>query len=331
MLVFNQKRSIEFKMKSVLITGILGHIGFATALKLTNKFKVYGTYNKSINKKRFQILKKNGVIFIRNNFSNEKKTFKILNKFKIKTCIYCAGISHEIYAKKRTHDTIQSNISSLLNVLKYSIKKKFQCIYVSTGSVFQDIKSDRIKLSEDTIPTPKSIYSGSKRLGEILIECFREYFKINVCVLRVSWVYGPDIITKKIDVQRGPIPYLIYLLCVRKKKKIIFNSGGNFKASFTYIGDVTKTIQKMISSNIKYKNSIYQLSTNKNSSNYQLSKYLMQILPNVKIVFGKGKKPWSNDSVVRGPMESKKLYEDFGIKYKYDLKLGLKDFIKNLK
>ncbi len=152
-------------------------------------------------------------------------------------------------------------------------------------------------------------------------------FKLNLqkaCTLRVSWVYGPPLLTKTIIPQRGPIPYLVNKLICENKKEISFKSGGNFTASFTYIDDICLTINKMLKLK-KFSKSIYHLGTGTNLSNFELAKILNKVFPNKKIKFGKGFSPWSNDSVIRGPLITK--YKFSFLKTKYDLKSGLLRFI----
>jgi nucleoside-diphosphate-sugar epimerase len=52
--------------------------------------------------------------------------------------------------------------------------------------------------------------------------------------VRVSWVYGPPLVTD--DPPRGPIP--AFLKAVLKRQAIRLPSGADFAASFTYVSDV---------------------------------------------------------------------------------------------
>ena len=54
-------------------------------------------------------------------------------------------------------------------------------------------------------------------------------------------------------------------------------------------------------------------------------KLLSLTISKIEIKFGKGFSPWSNDSVIRGPLITK--YKFSFLKTKYDLKSGLLRFI----
>ena len=306
----------------------MGHIGFSLALKLADKNKVVGLYNKTINKERNKHLKKNNIELIQNDLSDINKLEKIFVKHNITKCVYCAAVSHEIYAKEDPYKTINTNSLYVLNFLELLRSyKNIGFIYISTGSVFQDVKDKNISIDESTVPTPKSIYAGSKRMGEIIIENYVKYYNINSCILRVSWVYGPPILNDTINIQRGPIPYLLNQLIINNKDSITFNSGGEFEASFTYIDDVVNAICTLI--NVKvFKSIYYNLGTGENNSNYDLANIINEIIPSKKVSFGKNNYPWSTDSVSRGPIVGVNLKKDHNFKIKYNLKNGMSKFIK---
>ena len=312
---------------AILITGVMGHIGYASAIYLSKYgYKIIGIYNKSIDLTKKKELIKYNVKLIKNNLENPIKIKKILKKHKIKDCLYCSGVSHDSVAKKDPIKTIKINSLSVYYFLQFQKERLFnKFIYISTGSVFQDIKSTSFKFNEKIIPTPKSIYSSTKRLGEILIQTFFSLNKFKSCVLRVSWVYGPPMLTKKINPQRGPIPYMIQKLIIENKKVLNMKSGGDFAASFTFIDDVCIVIGKLLKLK-KFKLNVYHLGSGKNNTNFDLIKIFKKLLPSQKIKFGKGKNPWSNDSVVRGPIISKNGYSF--LKTKYNLAKGIKKFIE---
>jgi len=311
----------------ILITGIMGHIGFSTSINFAKKkYQVLGVYNQNINKEYLKILKKHNVKIIKNNLLNKNLIRNVILKNKVKACIFCSGVTHDSVAKVNPAKTINSNIIGLLNLLEIQKEKKLKkLIYLSTGSVFQEIKSSK-KISENTIPTPKSLYAGTKRVGEILVQNFKNEFKTNCCVIRVSWVYGPPILVKKFNPQRGPIPYILNQI-INNRKNIIRFKGGNFKASFTYIDDVCNFIYYIFNKR-NFDLKIYQLGSGKNNSNYEVGKILSKIL-NKKIIFNKDVKPWSNDSVIRGPIYQQKVEK--GFKIKYNLSKGLSSYYSWMK
>ena len=173
------------------------------------------------------------------------------------------------------------------------------------------------------MPTPKSVYSTSKRLGEILINNCHEINKRS-CNFRVSWVYGPPIILKKFDVQRGPIPFILSELFFKKKKKLVFKSGSDFEASFTFIDDVTNVIEKMIKMK-KFKFSTFHFGSGKNYKLKEIIKFINKNYKDKKIVSGPGYAPWSNDSVIRGPMITSNKVNFY--KPRTNIKTGVKKYI----
>ena len=306
-----------------MVCGVMGHIGFEVARTASlNDYKVIGIYNKSITKEKIKILKKQNVKIIRNDLKSSESIKKIIKNNKIKGCIYAAAVSHEIYAKKDPNKTLNVNCFGVHNILSI-VDKKFKFIYLSTGSVYQDIKNKK-KINEDVTPTPFSIYSGTKRLGEIIVNFYRENFNKNCVSLRVSWVYGPPMICKKLNIQRGPIPIILYKY-VKGARSFKFKSGKDFRASFTYIDDVTNAIFKLLKMN-KYKSSTLNLGTGKNNSIKEIFKALQKD-KKIQFKIGKGASPWSNSSVVRGPLISKN--KDF--KAKTSLNIGIKKYLNWLK
>ena len=309
----------------ILVTGIFGHIGYTTTLELCkHKNKVIGIYNNSVDINYKKILIKNNVTLIKNNLTNFEYIKKIFKKHKIKKVVHCAAVAHDSIAKKEPLKTLNINSISVYFFLELLKQRKFnKFIYISTGSVFQNI-TDSKKIFENKIPTPKSLYATTKRLGEVLTQSYKENFNLDAFVLRVSWVYGPPLIIKKINPQRGPIPYIAYKIA-KGQRNIKFSSGKDFKAAFTYIKDVNNAVLKLLNSNqsnICY----FHLSGGKNYSNIQIGKIFEKIIIGSKITFKKGVKPWSNDSVMRPPIVSNNLK----YKIKYSLEKGISEYIKFL-
>ena len=311
--------------KKILVLGIMGHVGYALSMFLSKKnYKVFGTYNNSKNKKYLNDFRTNNVKIFKCDLGKKKDLKNIFKKNKFDTCVYSAAISHDSIAKKFPSKALDVNCYGLINIIELQKKFNFNLINISTGSVFQEIKSSKIKINEFVTPTPKSIYAATKRIGELLISNSYEINKKS-CNLRISWVYGPPIILKRFDLQRGPIAFIVSELFYKKKRNITFKSGKDFEASFTYIDDVCEAILKLVNlKKFKYPN--YHFGS---GQNYPLTKVINFINKNYqgkKVLAGKGYAPWSNDSIIRGPMVSSKKIKF----YKPQIKLseGIRKYIK---
>ncbi len=311
--------------KKILVLGSFGHIGYSLSIYLSSRnYDVIATYNKSKDKNMFTSLKKLNVSLIKCNLKNKEKLKKIFHNNNIDTCICAAAVSHDSVAKFFPEKTIDVNCYGIQNLINLQKIYKFKLINISTGSVFQEIQSSKFKISEQTTPTPKSVYSSTKRLGEILINNCHET-NGRSCNLRVSWVYGPPIILNKFDPQRGPIPFILSELFFKNKKKLLFKSGSDFEASFTFIDDVTDVIEKMIRKK-KFQFSTFHFGSGKNTKLIEIINYLNQKYADKKIISGPGYPPWSNDSVIRGPMITSKKIKFYKPKTNY--KLGIKNYIE---
>ena len=314
--------------KKILILGVMGHIGYALSIYLNRKnFQVIGTYNKFRNLSLIKNLKKNNIRILQCNFAEKKGLNKIFKKYKIDNCINCAAISHDSVAKKIPSKAIDANCYGVANLIDFQKKFKFKLINISTGSVFQEIKSSKHKIDETITPTPKSVYASTKRVGELLIHNNHEIDKKS-CNLRVSWVYGPPIILTKFNAQRGPIAFILSELFFKNKKKLNFKSGADFQASFTYIDDVCEVIFKMIKLK-KFNFSLYNFGSGKNYLLKDIIKFINKNYKPKKIVAGKGYIPWSNDSIIRGPIVSLKHRNFF--KPTTNIYKGVKKYISFIK
>ena len=117
------------KKKTILVLGCMGHLGFSISKYLSKKnLKVYGIYNKTLDKYKKKDLENLGVKLIKNDLSNKNKILNLIKKFKITDCIYTSAIAHDSIAKIRPEDTIKVN--SLYPNLFIQMQKKKIIIYL---------------------------------------------------------------------------------------------------------------------------------------------------------------------------------------------------------
>ena len=136
----------------------------------------------------------------------------LASKYKIDACIHCAAISNEAYARPNPLDAIDTNVGATANLLdaaRLGAWRRF--VLVSTGSVFQ-LRRDTVNpIDEDQTPEPANVYSTTKFNAEQLTRMYRSEYGLSASSVRISWVFGPPVISDQ--PQRGPIPsYLLRAL-----------------------------------------------------------------------------------------------------------------------
>lgn len=207
-------------MKSILITGCAGFIGYhVSKLLLDRKYKVVGLdtlnnyYSVKLKNNRLKNLKNyKNFTFKKVDINNIKHLNNIFNKFKFDTIINLAAQAGVGYSMKYPEKYFNTNIAGFFNICslsrKYNVKKIF---YASSSSVYGDSKELPVKETYTT--NPLNYYAISKENNEKTAHFFSKISKINFIGLRFFSIYGPF----------GRPDMLIYkLLHCNEKKKIFF-------------------------------------------------------------------------------------------------------------
>jgi nucleoside-diphosphate-sugar epimerase len=192
---------------------------------------------------------------------------------------------------------------------------------VSTGSVFQNATDLSKKILEDALPSTGNIYSTTKYCGELLTAMYRSQFDLSASVVRISWVYGPPLVTN--EPPRGPVP--AFLKSAMKGEPIRLPSGGDFAASFTYIADIAAgLIAAWRAKVLNY--DIYHLGSGENYTARQVAVAVRAAVPGTVIELGAGTEPWTLHTRMRGPLGGDRLLKDAGFRVGYSLEAGVRAY-----
>ena len=137
---------------------------------------------------------------------------------------------------------LDTNINGFNNVIKLIKKYKVdKFIYASSSSIYGDVK--KFPINENYPLNPKSIYGISKKINEEVGNYYSKIVKTQIIGLRFFTVYGewgrPDMFMLKL------------FQSFFKKSFFYLNNYGNHDRDFTYIGDVTNMINKIIKKKFK--------------------------------------------------------------------------------
>jgi len=309
-------------MKKIIVTGGLGFIGsnlidlliqknyyVINIDKVTYSSNFYNTKEYK-NSRNYKFLKCD---------IKHKKFKKIIFKHKPVAIFNLAAETHVDRSIDNPESFIQSNIVGVFNLLEifkeYSKKNKSKLIHISTDEVYGDILRGRT--SESHPYQPSSPYAASKAASDHLISSYIRTYKIPAIVTNCSNNYGPKQHPEKL------IPKLIYNI-LNNKPLPIYGKGTNSR-EWIYVKDHCEALLKVF---IKGKvGEFYNIGSNKNLNNLQVSKELIKISKTttkigkkVKILFVKDRP--GHD--VRYALNSNKIKNKLGWFPRTNFKQGIK-------
>ena len=322
-------------MKKIIVTGGLGFIG-SNLIKLLIK-KNYFVINidkvnyasNFYNTKDFS--NKRNYKFIRLDINKRSKLKKILNLHKPIAIFNLAAETHVDRSIDGPAEFIKSNIVGVFNLLEefreFTKKnKKSKFIHISTDEVYGDVLRGRSK--ENDPYKPSSPYAASKASSDHIVYSYVRTFKLNAIITNCSNNYGPHQHPEKL------IPKLIYNI-IKNKPLPLYGKGKNSR-EWIFVDDHCEALFKVFKNGAK--GQFYNIGSNINSSNLDITKLLINIAKKkiklgkkVKIKFVKDRP--GHD--FRYALDSKKIFKKLKWKSKVNLKKGLENtfnwYFKNMK
>ena len=313
-------------MKKIVVTGGNGFIGSNLVNFLLNKKYFVINIDKNKYSKRSYLLRnkkpKNYKFYNLN--INSKKIFNIFSKFKPDAIFNLAAETHVDRSIETPKDFIDSNILGTFNILeqlrKYKKKynKNLRLIHISTDEVYGDLKKNE-RSNEFSSYKPSSPYSASKASADHLIKSYVRTYKLDAVISNCCNNFGPGQFPEKL------IPTLIYNI-ITNKPLPIYGEGKNSR-EWIYVEDHCNGLF-IIYRKGKIGES-YNIGTNNNVSNLNLTKILLKIIKNkdfkiekkVKIKFVKDRP--GHD--FRYALNSKKIRKELNWKPKMNFKSGLEE------
>ena len=306
---------------TLLITGATGHVGGALVRLAASAGINYVALHRGSS-----IAEREEANWIACDLNDAAALSELSSRHGITACIHTAAVSNEAYARPDPAGTIKTNIAATGNLLEVARTHKWRrFILVSTGSVFQKRPTTGEPILEDANPQPENIYSTTKLAAEMLCRMYRTEYDLSASSIRLSWVYGPPIITE--DATRGPIPSLL----MRALRGQPINEGGaDFAASFTYIDDAASGLLAATKAEA-LTSPIYHLGPGINIPLGKVASAIKQFVPDADIALGDGTDPWTRFTALRDPLAGDLLKADTGFSPKFSIGDGIAQYATWLK
>ena len=271
-------------MKKVIVTGGNGFIGSNLIIFLLkkkyfvinidhNKYSKNSYLLKDINKKRYK--------FFRLDINN-KKILTIFKKYKPDAIFNLAAETHVDRSIDRPKDFISSNILGTFNILeqiriyKKKYKRDIKLIHVSTDEVYGDLKKNE-RSDEGSQYRPSSPYAASKAGADHLVKSYSRTFGIKSVISNCCNNYGPGQYPEKL------IPTLIFNI-LKNLPLPIYGKGLNLR-EWIHVEDHCEGLFLIYKKGRNGES--YNIGTNNNIKNLNLTKLLIKIVKKKKISIGK--------------------------------------------
>jgi UDP-glucuronate 4-epimerase len=327
------------KNKKILITGVLGFIGYHLAEKLISEgYDVVGIdninsyYDVRLKYAKLPILgidedsiwpnvihkskKYNNFKFSKVDITDRYNLEQLFEKERFDIVCNLAAQAGVQYSITNPHTYIENNITGFINVIDacrhYDIK---HFVYASSSSVYGNREDVPFK-ETDNVDRPISLYAATKKANELMAHSYSHLYKLKTTGLRFFTVYGPW--------GRPDMAPYIFVKRISEGKPITVFNNGNMERDFTYIGDIVDGIYKVIQKESKKPH--YKVYNIGNSVPINLNEFVKTIEKTV------GKKaiinhlPMRQGDVKKTFSDVTNLQNDFDYTSKTDIQKGIKSF-----
>ena len=299
-------------MGKLLVTGGMGHVGYETVRQAAAAgLDVVGQYMATFRGADAEAVGQR-VTWARCDLSDPYAVAMLAAEHEIEGCIHTAAVPNDVLCKPDPLRAVQSNVTAtgyLLETARRLGWRRF--LTVSTGSVFQSLPDHVTPVSEETVPTPRTLYACTKRSAELLTEAYASTYGVSAATVRVSWIFGPPLVPKTFDGPRGPIPE--FLRRALRGEPIREASGGDFAASFTFVRDCAAGLLAAYAAP-HMAHQAYHLGSGRNQSTFEVAEAVRKAVPGAEVEVGPGTEPWTRFIVLRGPLACTRMADEFGFR-----------------
>ena len=328
-------------MKTIVVTGAAGFIGFHLSLNLLKLgYQVVGIDNINdyydINLKygrltelgvnRYELNETNEVtiskthnfLFYKTSIENYAALDQIFKQYKVEQIVHLAAQAGVRYSLENPHAYGQSNLVGFLNILEICRNHKIaKLLYASSSSIYgnsTDVPFD----TTQNVDHPISLYAATKKANELMAHSYSHLYQFQTIGLRFFTVYGPW--------GRPDMAMFLFTDAILNNRPIKVFNHGDLARDFTYIDDIIQGIVKISENNTQQE--LYQLYNIGNSKPVQLMDFIKAveeasekeaILEMLPMQPGDVNQTWAN-------------IDDLSQKYdyqpQYPVKQGVKNFVE---
>lgn len=328
-------------MKTVLVTGAAGFIGFYTAKRLLDSgYSVIGIDNINsyydINLKygrleelgidRTEAEQENKTVqsaiyphfqFIRMNLEDREHLPLLFKKHQFDSVVNLAAQAGVRYSIENPMAYIDSNIVGFVNLLECMRHSKVhKLLYASSSSVYGNSVDVPFSV-ENRVDHPISLYAATKKSNELMAHTYSHLFGIQTVGLRFFTVYGPW--------GRPDMAMFLFTDAILNGRPIDVFNNGDLSRDFTYIDDIVDGLIRILEKDAD--SEMYKVFNIGNSSPVRLLNFISEIENATGIQAEKIMLPMQPGDVNQTWADVEQLKTGYGYSPAYSVKEGVAAFV----
>ncbi|HKX91797.1 MAG TPA: GDP-mannose 4,6-dehydratase [Sphingomicrobium sp.] len=229
---------------AILITGVAGFIGAATARTLLERGdEVVGIdnlndyYDPALKRARLAQLESrfdNRFRFERVDFADAEALQALSAKTDFDRIVHLGAQAGVRYSIENPAAYVQANLVGHCNMLELArARRSSHFVYASSSSVYGSNKELPFRV-EDRVDHPLSMYAATKKSNELLSESYSSLYRVPMTGLRFFTVYGPW--------GRPDMALWIFTKALYAGDPLPLFNRGEMRRDFTYIDDIVRGV-----------------------------------------------------------------------------------------
>ncbi|MFZ2587874.1 MAG: GDP-mannose 4,6-dehydratase [Alphaproteobacteria bacterium] len=318
-------------MKTALITGVAGFVGFSVAKRLLGDgWRVVGMdnlndyYDPALKTLRLEALRGLGgsFEFTKLDLADAEGVLALVLRAKPSHVVHVGAQASVRYGLKHQRVYLDSNLTGHFNMLAAckALQEQYggleHLLYASSSSVYGG--NEKVPFCEDdAVMHPQSLYAATKVADELVTEAWVHQFKGSegafvATGMRFFTVYGPW--------GRPDMSPLLFAEAVMEGKAIPLYNSGDLWRDFTYIDDIVEAVVRLMPVKPARGHEVYNLGNQNPIKMTDFVRVMGEVVGREPVV---DNKPWPPTEVYKTYADTSKLKAAVGWAPSTELKDGL--------